>query len=158
MDEPPRFIVDKGLFPICKTLRMLGFDVVDRRSMPLKEAVGRAIEEKRIWIRRSLETPALQYGIRYFLIQSDETEQQLKEIEAEYHLRDHKQPFSRCLRCNEILREVDLSEVVEQVPDKVRKTQTRFYRCDHCRRIYWPGSHLQRMKKRLQEMGWETDR
>jgi uncharacterized protein with PIN domain len=156
MDESPRFIVDKGLFPICKTLRMLGFDALDRRSMPLRDAVGRAIEEKRIWIRKSFDAPALQYGIRYFLLQSDDTEQQLREIDTEYRLCDLKQFFSRCLRCNEVLNEVDLPAVIEKVPEKVRASQKQFYQCASCQRVYWPGSHLQRMRKRLQEIGWET--
>ena len=156
MGEAPKFIVDKGLFPICKTLRMLGFDVLDRRSMPLEEAIRRAIEEKRIWIRKSFATPSLQYGVRYFMFQTDDLERQLQEIDTEYHIRDHTHPFSRCLRCNEVIRPIELAVIQERIPQKVRKSQTRFYQCDACQRIYWPGSHLQRMQKRLREIGWET--
>lgn len=152
--EAPKFVLDRELFPLCKTLRMLGFNALSRDDFPLEETVARAIEERRIWVRKDIEAPGLQYGIRYFLVQSDDVPGQLSEIESQYPIRECARLFSRCLKCNELLCEVPLAQVKERVPQRVLIAFQQFYVCPACNRIYWPGSHLQRMKKKLEAWGW----
>jgi uncharacterized protein with PIN domain len=53
---------------------------------------------------------------------------------------------------------VSKDEVLEQIPPRVRETQTEFHRCPSCARIYWPGSHQQRMNGLVQRiLGKEID-
>ncbi len=47
-------------------------------------------------------------------------------------------------------------EAFGKVPEYVFETQTSFQRCPQCRKIYWAGSHPERMRQQLErELGWE---
>ncbi len=154
-ENAPRFIVDRDLHPLCKTLRMLGFDALSRGDLSPREAMRRAVEEKRVWIRENLETVGEQYGVRYFILQSRNLRDQLAEIETAYRLSEFQNPFSRCLKCNESIVPVDAAEAADRVPEKIRASFTEYYTCPTCGRVYWHGSHLKKMKTKLEEMGWK---
>lgn len=134
---------------------MLGFDALSRGDMALKTAIERAIEERRIWVRRDMDTPSLQYGVRYFMVHSDDEADQLQELQSQYSINRYTKPFSRCLKCNLTLVEAEREAVVGRVPEKIATSFDRFYICPECGRVYWPGSHLQRMKRKLLEWGWK---
>jgi uncharacterized protein with PIN domain len=57
-------------------------------------------------------------------------------------------PFSRCLLCN-----VELDSFEERdntpLPEDVRDGP--LYQCPRCKRIYWQGGHVKRMRNKLQE-------
>lgn len=154
--EPPKFVLDRELFSLCKALRMLGFDALDRGHLPLRDSIQRAIEERRIWIRKDSEAPSLQYGIRYFLVQADDVPGQLSEIQERYSIKESASPFSRCLKCNELLQDLPASRAQGKVPEAVVTAFEEFSICPACGRIYWPGSHLKRMKKKLEIWGWQN--
>ena len=81
--EPPKFILDSNLFPLCKALRMLGFDALNRADFAPPKALESAIEERRVWIRFGSDELNLQYGIRYFVVEHKEIAEQLRELEAQ---------------------------------------------------------------------------
>jgi len=59
-------------------------------------------------------------------------------------------PFSRCMMCNTPL----IAATVQQVTHlnhSLNKTVNNVYYCEHCDRLYWEGSHVRRMRARLQE-------
>lgn len=153
--DAPKFILDRELFPLTKALRMLGLDALSRGDVSLREAVRCAVEERRIWIRIDPSGPSLQYGIRYFLVESEDVAEQLAAVEEHYAIRESAEPFSRCLKCNRILSALPRSDAKDNVPEKIHATFEKFYRCPTCGRIYWPGSHLKRMRKKLEAWGWK---
>ncbi|MCB2147130.1 MAG: Mut7-C RNAse domain-containing protein [Deltaproteobacteria bacterium] len=57
--------------------------------------------------------------------------------------------FSRCLECNEAIRPVDRATVAGRVPAYVWQYHHTFHACAKCGRIYWAGSHHDRMIQRL---------
>jgi uncharacterized protein with PIN domain len=58
--------------------------------------------------------------------------------------------LSRCLECNAPLLPRRREELATgAVPDHVLATQERFTACPACGRIYWPGTHADRMLERL---------
>ncbi|MBI5345807.1 MAG: hypothetical protein HZB76_01505 [Chlamydiae bacterium] len=61
-------------------------------------------------------------------------------------------PFSRCLICNELLEKVDEKLILEQVPTNTRLYSKNFWYCKNCKKVYWEGSHTDRMKQQLQKM------
>ncbi len=154
---PPKFIVEADLFPLCRALRMLGFDALYRGNLASKEALQKAIEERRTWVCRGQEALHLQYGINYFVVESGGIAEQLKEIDLRYDLRSQQQPFIRCLKCNAVIHEVTAEQIRDRVPEKVAATFRQFFECPVCRRVYWYGSHLQRMKKMLEKWGWPIE-
>lgn len=67
-------------------------------------------------------------------------------------LEAHARPFSLCLACNVPLAPTDKREVIDHLPEQVARAQQRFWRCPRCRRVYWPGSHYERMRAALAAM------
>jgi hypothetical protein len=52
---------------------------------------------------------------------------------------------ARCGECNGELEPADAGKVARDVPPYVLRTATRFKRCRGCGRVYWPGSHGDRI-------------
>jgi len=73
-------------------------------------------------------------------------EAQLREIAGRYALASHMRPFSLCLHCNLPLAPADPAPVVDTVPERIRECYSVFTSCAGCRRIYWEGSHWERMR------------
>ena len=59
--------------------------------------------------------------------------------------------MSRCLRCNGILRKTPKREVLAPPAHEPRtlRFHDAFLRCPDCRRLYWRGSHFEKLTARL---------
>ena len=146
---PSRFVVDTMLGRLARWLRALGYDTLylgqaeDRRLLQLARA------EERILITRDrrLARLAEPHGC---LIRSELVDEQLREAAAQLALAPRSDDWlSRCLECNARL-EARAREVVrELVPEHIFATHTEFMSCPACARIYWAGSHADRMLERL---------
>ena len=59
--------------------------------------------------------------------------------------------LTRCLRCNALLQSVPKSEVLD--PLSAEPLTLHYYhdfrRCTGCGRIYWPGTHIDKLAARL---------
>ena len=151
-----RFLVDANLAKLASLLRMCGLDATDAGMLPPGAAdredarlVAAARREQRIILtrdRRLLARKAVTHGC---FVRSQDPEQQLLFVLRRFHLAAAVRPFSRCMRCNEPLRPVAKADVLHLLPPMVRIEQQSFSRCPRCRRLYWPGSHWQRMRRRL---------
>ena len=90
--------------------------------------------------------------LRVVTIQANDPREQVKEVLEALQLRpEEERYFSRCLLCNEELESIAKEGVEGRVPDFIYQSYDTFHACPRCRRIYWPGSHLQRMKKELEK-------
>lgn len=96
--------------------------------------------------RELLKLREIRHGAFVHAIKAEE---QFAEIVRRFRLLPHFAPFSRCLICNETLLPVSKEAVEAQLPPSVRRRQHTFRRCPRCLRLYWPGSHWQRMRERL---------
>ena len=56
---------------------------------------------------------------------------------------------ARCGECNGELVDASRGDVAEVTPPHVLATASRFRRCDGCHRVYWPGSHGERILERM---------
>ncbi|TKJ41887.1 hypothetical protein CEE37_04780 [candidate division LCP-89 bacterium B3_LCP] len=148
------FILETELFPLCKALRMLGFDALCRSDLSHRDAIARSIEERRVWVLKSPATPGLHYGIKYFLLETDEVPDQLDEIDEQYTIREGVTYFSRCLKCNLLLTAIPEEKLLNKVPERILQNFNKFQHCTSCKRIYWQGSHLKRMRQKLESWGW----
>jgi uncharacterized protein len=66
---------------------------------------------------------------------------------------DPKLLFTRCLECNLLVVPVPKTEVEGSVPPDVFKSAQEFRKCPGCGKIFWEGSHIKRMMKRLEQNG-----
>jgi uncharacterized protein with PIN domain len=55
------------------------------------------------------------------------------------------------MKCNEILNRVPREAVLDRIPAKVREHYSEFHICPGCGRVYWPGTHYERMAKMIRQ-------
>jgi uncharacterized protein with PIN domain len=87
------------------------------------------------------------------LIRADRVDDQIADAVGRLGLApDPSQWLTRCLECNARLEPCPPGQLPAAVPAHVRATQPRFTRCPGCARIYWAGSHADRMLERLSRL------
>lgn len=143
-----KFLADSMLGRLAKWLRILGFDTAYSASWDDAAVVRAARAQGRLILTRD-RAMALRRGIEVFLVKSDEVEEQVQEVIVGLGL-STADPFSLCPECNGILAAVKKSEVKDLVPPYVFSTQQSFHRCPDCGRIYWRGTHWDRMIEKLE--------
>ncbi|RKY03012.1 hypothetical protein DRP77_07010, partial [Candidatus Poribacteria bacterium] len=89
--------------------------------------------------------------VKCFLLKSSDPIEQLCQVIEEFGIEVSEERFlSRCLECNVPIEEVkDKAEIKDLVPPYVYKTQKRFFRCPKCGKIFWSGTHVRNMRKKL---------
>jgi len=145
-EEPLAFIADAHLGGLAHMLRMLGFDTVYHNHLQDAEIVTRSAAERRVVLTRDRELLKCRDVLRGAFVHALKPEAQLREIAARYALARHMQPFSLCLHCNLPLTPANPGRVAESVPERIRERYTVFTACAGCCRIYWEGSHWERMR------------
>ncbi|WP_443191507.1 Mut7-C RNAse domain-containing protein [Pseudomonas indica] len=147
-----RFIADAHLGGLAQLLRMAGFDTRYENPFDDDRIVELALAEQRIVLSRDrelLKRRSLDHACYIHALQPD---RQLAELFQRLDLARSARPFSRCLRCNLPLRDIDKALVAERLPPAVCERQQRFFVCDGCGRLYWEGSHWRDMRARLQPL------
>jgi uncharacterized protein with PIN domain len=77
---------------------------------------------------------------------------QLVELIQRFRLAEEIRLFSRCAECNRPLRPAGEEVVAERVPADVLETQQSFAQCESCGRIYWEGSHTDRIRRFVDQL------
>lgn len=154
MGSDPIFLADAHLGGLARFLRMLGFDTLHDNAFG-DEAIRRlAADERRIVLTRDRELLKCRDIARGCFVRALKPEAQLREVAARYGLAARARPFTLCLKCNLPLEQLAKSAVAHRLPHKVLLAQQAFSRCPGCDRVYWPGSHYERMRAALQGAGF----
>lgn len=140
---------------LAKWLRILGYDTLYDPALDDHQLVRLARADDRVLLTRDTEL-ARRKGLRLLLVTSQELEDQIRQVVAELDL-EPDGASSRCSVCNEPLRPMDRSLARERVPAYVADTQQSFKICPICQRVYWPGSHWQRMDAWLSRLRLRHD-
>jgi uncharacterized protein with PIN domain len=142
-----RFALDVHLRKLAALLRLAGFDALLLTEDAEVAAVSAA--EARVALTRDvglLKRSIVQHG--YWIRQTD-PELQLVEVLERFDLVDRMDPFVRCMECNTLLVPVDVEAVAERLPPGTRECFSQFHRCPGCDRVYWQGSHYERLVRLL---------
>ncbi|MCS7223661.1 MAG: Mut7-C RNAse domain-containing protein [Armatimonadetes bacterium] len=154
--SPKRFIADVMLGKLTRWLRILGYDVAYDPHCDDEALVQRAVAEGRIlltkdrrlierWRRRLRHTGHL-------LIQSDRWTEQLQQVVTTFQLDHQNNRLTRCPLCNGVLTTIDREQVRYKVPFFVYSQHQRFARCSDCGKIYWAGTHYDRVQETLRKV------
>jgi uncharacterized protein with PIN domain len=147
-----KFAADRTLGKLAKKLRVLGFDTVYWKGGKLDEAAKVAAAEGRVLLTRSRRIQGKGEGLQVIVVEANDPKEQIHQVLSALKLRpEAEQFFSRCLMCNEALAPVAKEEVEGKVPDFIYRSYDSFHICPRCHRLYWPGTHFQRMKKEMAE-------
>lgn len=149
----PRFVLDVHLGTLARYLRMLGIDALYRNDYADTEIVRIASDEKRAILTRDRGLLKRAEVTRGYWLRQMQPREQLREVVRVFDLDRQIRPFSRCMTCNGELEEVDKTLVIDELPRHVQATVSRFAKCLSCGKIYWAGSHFQRMRRFIELLG-----
>jgi uncharacterized protein with PIN domain/molybdopterin converting factor small subunit len=141
----PRFVADVHLGRLAVYLRMLGFDTLYRNDFGDEELARVSSEQERILLTRDrglLKRAAITRG---YFVRGVSPRQQAADVLRRFDLARAAAPFTRCLACNGRLQTVEKRAVADRIPPGIRERHAEFLHCPACRRVYWKGTHYQRM-------------
>lgn len=147
-----RFVADAHLGALARRLRLLGFDTLLAGAGTDRALAELAQSQRRILLSRDRELLKHRRVERGMLVRALDPDAQCVEVGLRFGLAGAARPFSRCLECNGPLRHASPVEVRDRVPPHVARSQVEFTVCDACGRIYWPGSHWQRLRERAEAL------
>ena len=151
-----RFLADSNVGRLGRWLRIAGFDTVYASGIDDNRLVRLALDEGRVLLTRDthiLERRVVTSGrLTVILIHDDEVRTQLGQVVTALDLVGELNPFSRCVECNTSLQQVEKEQVQGLVPPYVYRTQAHYMRCPECGRVYWRGTHWERMKEDLERV------
>jgi uncharacterized protein len=147
-----KFIADAMLGKLAKWLRILGFDVLYDSSMEDRQIIRTARDQERTILTRDTRMLQLRSIGDAVFIKSDDVFQQLLEMKKNLHLND-RGPAARCIVCNGSLNSVaEKDELKGLVPEYVYHNFKHFFRCSSCGKVYWDGSHYEKIREKLREV------
>ncbi len=153
MPPETRFIADRMLGTLTRYLRFMGYDTISANGFRSGNAdedtqlLTLARNEHRILLTRDHELTR-RGGDLAVLVTDGDVLVQVRQL-ADLGLVERRLPMSRCSICNSLLREATEDEIqsAEYAPrDRAGYT---FFWCEHCRKLYWNGSHGKRLKEKI---------
>ena len=147
-----KFISDVHLGKLTKYLRLCGLDTYYSTDFNDKEIINLAISDNRVILTRDKELLKNKKVTHGYWLRSQDPCEQLKEVMLRFDLKNRIVPFTRCMECNGLLRDVSKKEILNRLLPKTRQFYRKFNMCNDCERIYWNGSHYLRMKKLIKTL------
>lgn len=147
-----KFLCDEMLQRLGNWLRAAGYDtVIESDSRDDYQLLKQAIAEQR-WLitrdRKMLEYRRAPQHVIY--LECNTLEECVASLGRQLPIDWQYRPFSRCLVCNTELCSAD-PEQQQQIPEDVRQRSEQPLYCPACSKVYWEGSHVRRMRQRLQQ-------
>ncbi len=134
---------------LAKWLRFMGFDTEYPGPLDDTELLAMAHRDGRVLLTRDKELASR--STEAIRVRSDDLDEQIREVAARLGLRI-VDPLSRCSLCNAVLVLASPQEVGDLVPEGVLARHDTFSRCPSCGKVYWQGSHWDRMVERLNRL------
>lgn len=147
-----RFILDVHLGKLARHLRMLGFDTAYRNDYSDREIIDISLLEQRIILTRDI--PLLKNGrvTHGYFVRATDPLGQAREVIGRFDLKSSARPFGLCMECNTALEKITAREAEPFIENGTRENYREFLRCPSCHRIYWEGSHFERMEKLVRSL------
>lgn len=141
-----RFALDNHLGKLAAYLRMLGFDSLYRNDYRDEELARISANQQRTLLTRDRGLLKRSIVIHGYLVRETHPQLQMIEVLSRFDLFASISPFRRCLHCNAPLQVVSKESIQHRLLPKTDQHYDEFHLCGECTRIYWKGSHYQRMQ------------
>ena len=135
---------------LARWLRVLDYDTGCDPALADPALLTLAATEKRIVLSRDRRLMAQMPAERGVLITEDRALEQLRQVVVACGLDLDRELFRRCLVCNASLEDVPVEAIAVRIPERARALPGPFRCCPGCGRLYWPGSHVGRMRTALE--------
>lgn len=150
-----KFVLDVHLRKLARGMRLLGFDADFSDDRDDAELAGISHIENRILLTCDRQLLMRKIVSRGYIIRSRIPDIQIVEVIEKFHLRDLINPFTRCIECNGIIESIDIKhadyiEEAGRIPEGVLSWCNDYFLCASCRKIYWRGSHYDRLSVKIE--------
>ncbi len=144
-----RFVLDVHLGRLAAFLRLAGFDTLYRRDWVDSDLAAVSAASRRILLSRDQALLKRRIVTHGYWVRSTDPAEQLAEVVRRFDLRRAARPFTRCTVCNGLMTTVSRAEVGDRVPPRSRQLYDDYRRCQDCGRVYWKGTHYERLRRML---------
>jgi hypothetical protein len=141
-----RFALDQHLGRLAAYLRLLGQDCVHRATFPDDELVRVALADDRVLLTRDRRLLMRRTVVHGGFVHATNPFEQVSEVLRRFPAPETVAPFTRCMACNGVLRPVNRERVEHRLLPDTRQYYRDFMECAECRRVFWDGSHVRRMR------------
>jgi uncharacterized protein with PIN domain len=142
----PKFVLDVHLGRLARYLRLLGFDTAYGDSSEDRDLAAVSREQGRTLLTRDrglLKRSAVTHG---YFVRGRLPRRQIVEVMRRFDLVRNVTPFTRCLSCNGPLTPVAKADVLDRLPPLTAELHDTFWTCGRCGRVYWRGTHYERLQ------------
>ena len=151
-----RFVLDDHLGKLARYLRMLGYSSYYDNKFTDEEIITLAERERCIILTRDKELLKHKSITHGYFVRSNKAVEQLIEVLSRLDLKRSIRPFRICLKCNEKIIPVSKDEIQNRLDVNTKIFYNEFYSCSGCGRIYWKGSHYERMVRFIKALGLDV--
>lgn len=145
-----RFMVDINALKLGRNLRMIGLDTAIVPDGSLTEIADEANRSQCILLTRNRELLKIRSVVFGQLLHSELHQVQLQEVCERYAVDSLIKPFSRCLSCNGLLQPVAKDAILHLLEPLTKKYYNEFRQCLLCGKVYWRGSHHEKMARLIE--------
>lgn len=143
-----KFILTVDAQKLAKWLRLLGYDTKVIKSITMLNLIRIAKKERRVIVSRSKSVLNHPLEFDRIFIQHNSLEEQLEELKP-WLVYDKDYVFTRCPEDNEVLTDIAKEKIIALIPAKVALQHDGFKICHKCGRVYWQGTHYQKIRDLL---------
>jgi uncharacterized protein len=134
---------------LARWLRAAGYDTAVAEGGACDRAlVDRAAAEGRVFLTRDRSVPQLKTRAPVWVIEGAGADAEAREL-SRRGVDWTAAPFTRCLVDNTPLETARPQDML-RMPEESRLMPGPHQVCPGCRRVYWPGSHVRRMRAQLE--------
>lgn len=155
-DKAPKFLCDAMLGHIGKRLRSAGYDTrIDEGKLTDDELIAIAIDLDLTFLTCDEEIYRRPRGAKVIFLPVSDERGWAKLLARSAGVDWMHAPFTRCLDCNTELIKANATHA-QLMPEKIRQYEPDGLFCQSCDKVYWRGSHTDRMRARLKALKSES--
>lgn len=147
-----RFAADRMLGRLARLLRLLGYDTLYSPAATPAQLLEQADRDGRVLLSRGNVERRFGATGKVFTVTSEHPEEQLREVVAGFNLDPRSGLWTRCTLCNGRIEPVEKASAASLVPPRAFEAYEEFYRCACCGHLYWQGTHVERILKKLSRL------
>ncbi len=146
-----QFFLEGSLKGLSKWLRFLGYKTVVCEHRITKEEIIK--HKNKFFLVTSKETANIleKTGINYLLLPNENIKTQLFLVINKLNL-NLELKLNICTVCGEELIPIKKEDFKDKIPPRVYERFDEYNFCPKCKRIYWEGDHIQRLKQKFSAM------
>lgn len=152
-----RFVLDTHLGRLAAYLRLFGYDTLYRNDYDDPTLADTSVNEHRILLTRDRQLLMRKQITHGYYVRATQPRQQLLEVLTRFDLYQTQQPFSRCMHCNGEITPVPKEKILSHLLPRTKAWQEQFWQCNQCNKIYWKGTHYQRMQQLIASINQTRD-